>query len=153
MSGFIAGGTPTAFTLSNDGFWPDIDANALRDAQRIDGSVSNARLEVATVAAMLSVNADLRSRKRHWQAAGHTKLASIPSERINGISALVHTYKRAVYAATSAEIAERYRTFDATNSGEQKAADEAQAIDDYRRDQRWAVRDLLGVRRTTVELI
>lgn len=154
MSGFVGGDTtPASFTLVNDGFWPDIDADHLREAQRIAGTITNARLELATVNAMLSVNSDLATRRAEWTAKGHATLADVPSPRINGVSALVHAYLRAVYCATSAEIAERYRSYDATNSGEQKAADEVDSIAEYRRDERWAIRDLLGIGRTTVELI
>ena len=153
MSGFVAGGVSTGFNLVNDGFWPDIDADKLRDAQRIESAITNARLEVATVAAMVSVNKDLRSCKLKWQASGHASLAKVPADQIGGKSVLVHSYLRAVYCATSAEVAERYRSYDSTNSGEAKAAEETSSIDEYRRDQRWAVRDLLGVGRTTVELI
>lgn len=153
MSGFVAGGPSAPFNLVNDGFWPDIDANELRAAQRIDSTITNARLEMAIVNAMLSVNGDLVHRRAEWIAAGHATLADVPSLKVNDVSGLVHAYNRAVYSAVSAEVAERYRSFDATNSGEKKAAEEVDSIAEYRRDQRWAVRDLLGIGRTTVELI
>ncbi|MBS7660569.1 head completion/stabilization protein [Pseudomonas lalucatii] len=153
MSGFVAGGAPQAFTLSNDGFWPDVDADALRAALRIDASVTNARLEVAAVAAVLSVNRELKAPKLAWQAEGHATLAAVPADQVNGQSELLALYRRAVYCTTAAEVAERYRSFDATNSGEAKADELAPSADEYRRDARFAIRDLLGVSRTTVELI
>ena len=46
-----------------------------------------------------------------------------------------------------------YRSYDSTNSGNNNAEELTPTIDDYRRDLRWAVRDFLGINRSTVELI
>jgi hypothetical protein len=60
---------------------------------------------------------------------------------------------RAVQAAAGAEVCERYRGYDTTASGAKSADENTPTIDDYRRDQRWAIRDFLGKSRTTVELL
>lgn len=153
MSGFVASAPAQPFTLTNDEFWPDIDANHLRERQRIGGNVSAPRLEEAAVAAMISVNRELRKLKLRYQAMGHADLASVPSDKIQDESELTHTYKRAIYCTVSAEVAERYRTYSATNTGAAKGEEEEQSADDYRRDARFAIRDLLGISRTTVELL
>jgi hypothetical protein len=153
MSGFVAGGTTTAFTIENDGFWPNVDADNYRAAHRVDASVTNARLEVALVAAILAVNADLLKKKLSWLAQGYTTLAAVPADAINGETILLALYRRAVYSQASAEVAERYRTYDATNSGAAAAEEELPTAAEYRRDARWAIRDMLGVPRSTVELI
>lgn len=153
MSGFVASAPAQPFTLTNDEFWPDIDANHLRERQRIGGNVSAPRLEEAAVAAMISVNRELRKLKLRYQAMGHAALEDVPAEQIQGKSELVHTYLRAVYCTVSAEVAERYRTYSSTNTGTAKGEEEEQSADDYRRDARFAIRDLLGINRTTVELL
>lgn len=153
MSAFVASGTTAPLLLANDGFWPDIDAEKLRAAQRIAADVTNERLEVAAVAAMISVNRELHHLKFRHLAAGHTTLEAVPADQIAGRSIWVSLYERAVYCATSAEVAERYRSYDATNTGTAKAAEEVTSADEYRRDQRFAIRDLLGVSRTTVVLL
>ncbi|MFV9655924.1 head completion/stabilization protein [Pseudomonas sp. NY15366] len=153
MSGFVAGAPAPAFTLTNDGFWPDIDANHLRERQRIGGNVTNTRLEEAAVAAMISVNRELYTLKLRYMAQGHDTLVAVPADQIQGESALVHTYRRAIYSTASAEIAERYRTYSATEAGAAKGEAEEQSADDYRRDARFAIRDLLGISRSTVVLL
>jgi hypothetical protein len=153
MSGFVAGGSSAPFTLSNDGFWPDIDADHLRAAQRIPASVTNPRLEVASVAAIISVNRELSAHKLQWQAAGHATLADVPADQINGQSILLVQYQRAIYCSTSVEVSERYRSFDTTSSGDKNAEELTPTIDELRRDVRWAIRDLLGIGRSTIELI
>ena len=153
MSGFIATGTTEEFPLTNDGFWPDLDAEHLRASLRMDGAVSNPRLEMAAVNAMLSVNRELAGLRADYQAEGYTKLADVPAAELQGLSGLIHLYRRAVYCTAGAELAERYRSYDATAAGNQRADDLTPSIDEYRRDARYAIRDLLGETHTTVELI
>ena len=153
MSGFIATGTTEAFTLTNDGFWPDIDADYLRASLRMDGTVSNARLELAAVNAMLSVNRELAMLRAEYMAEGYATLADVPAAELQGLSGLIHLYRRAIYCTAGAELAERYRSFDATAAGNQRADELTPSIDEYRRDARYAIRDLLGITHSTVELI
>lgn len=158
MSGFIPGGlspsppVPGAH-INSEPFWPSIDLDKLRETLRIDSSVTAARLETAVIAGIISVNRDLVEWRAFKQAAGYASLAEVPSEEIQGESQLVYLYLRAVECAAGAEVCERYRGFDSSGTGVKKADDNEPTIDDYRRDQRWAVRDFLGTSRTTVELL
>ncbi|NUT88899.1 head completion/stabilization protein [Pseudomonas corrugata] len=153
MSGFIASGNAAGGYINTDPFWPSIDLDQLRATLRIDASVTAPRLETAVVAAAISVNRELGEWRNAQQIAGHKALADVPGERVNGVLIRVHLYRRAIEAATGAEVCERYRSYDTTHSGNQNADDLTPSIDEYRRDLRWAVRDFLGVNRTTVELI
>ncbi|TWC15704.1 head completion protein GPL [Pseudomonas sp. SJZ085] len=153
MSGFVAGGTVASGHINTDAFWPSIDLDQLRATLRIDASVTAPRLETAAVAAAISVNRELSEWRARQEAAGHAELADVPGDKINDVSVLEHLYRRAIEAATGAEVCERYRSYDTTNSGNQNAENLTPNIDDYRRDLRWAVRDFLGINRTTVELI
>ncbi|WP_070415264.1 head completion/stabilization protein [Pseudomonas lundensis] len=158
MSGFIAGGLvpsesiPGAHINSNP-FWPSIDLDKLRETLRIDSSVTPARLETAVVAAIIGVNRDLSTWRAARQAEGFTTLAGTPDDTRLTSAERAHLYVRAVECAAGAEVCERYRGYDATASGSKNADDSAPTIDDYRRDQRWAIRDFLGTSRTTVELL
>jgi len=158
MSGFIAGGlVPIEPVLgphiNSNPFWPSIDLDKLREALRIDSSVTAARLETAVVAAIISINRDLAKWRVARQAEGFTALADVPDDdRLTNLER-VHLYVRAVECAAGAEVCERYRGYDTAASGGKNADDLAPTIDDYRRDQRWAVRDFLGSSRTTVELL
>ena len=71
MSGFIAGGdTSAAHPISNADFWPEIDGQQLRAAMRIDSSVTDDRLEVATVNAMIEANRELAAYREHANGSG-----------------------------------------------------------------------------------
>lgn len=153
MSAFVASGTAPGGHINTDPFWPSIDLDNLRATLRIDASVTPPRLETAVIAAAINLNRELKQWKVKQQAAGYATLADIPDDKVNDVSVQTHLYRRAIEAGTGAEVCERYRDYSATNTGNDKAEDVAPTIDDYRRDLRWAVRDFLGISRTTVELI
>ena len=153
MSAFVASGTVASGHINTDPFWPSIDLDNLRATLRIDASVTPARLETAVIAAAIDLNRELSDWRAAQQAAGYATLADVPGDRIKDVSVQAHLYRRAIEAATGAEVCERYRDYSATNTGNNKAEETAPTIDDYRRDLRWAVRDFLGKSRTTVELI
>ncbi|WP_395315819.1 head completion/stabilization protein [Variovorax sp. UC74_104] len=146
-----AAGAETA--LANDGWFPDIDLAKLRTTARLDGTVTPDRLRHSAVQAVLSVNAELALYKSAQLVLGHEKLEDVPAPKIDGKSAQLALYLRAVYSAVQADLVERYRDYDTTGAGD-KAADKLELrADDLRRDVRWAISDFLGIRRTTVELI
>jgi hypothetical protein len=155
MSGFIATGTNTSvpYPITNDGFWPDIDGANVRASLRIDGSVTDARLEVAIVNALIQVNGELAQIKRDHLASGYSNLETVPADEINGVSLLVHLYRRSIYCTVGAELTERYRSYDSSVDGNKNADELTPSVDEYRRDARFAIRDLLGVPHSTVELI
>jgi len=65
----------------------------------------------------------------------------------------VRLYRRAVYASAQAELIERYRDVDTTHAGHVRADTLDPTIDDYRRNVRYAIRDMLGRPRADVELL
>lgn len=154
-TGFIA----TAPTAPNEGeitsnpFWPAISLADLRDTVRLDGTVTTARLTHAVVDAITSVNRDLADWRSARQAEGHTTLAAVPSEVINNESVHLHSYRRAVYAMTRANLLERYTDYSATGDGVKGADAKIISSDDLYRDARFAIRDILGTTHNTVELI
>lgn len=135
-------------SVSNDGFFPNLQLNLIREAVRLDGSVSNARLKDAAIAAILEINEQLRSLK--LKAATLSELAT---STIDGKPNTELLYLRAVHSAVAADINEKYRSYDSTSDGQKRAEQLAPTIDDHRRNLRWAIRDLLGTSRCSVELI
>jgi hypothetical protein len=104
-----------------------------------------------------TVNGELRGWRIQHEAQGYASLAAVPCEALNGTSANVVRYLRAVYAHVQADIAEAYRDIDTTPSGngkEERVRGKVEAkIEEHRRTMRWAISDLLAISRTTVELI
>lgn len=143
--------------LSNDGWWPDIDLQALRADCRLDGTVTAARLRRAVADAVVSVNAELIDWQAQQQAAGHASLAAVPAPQIDGKSAKTAKYLRAVAACVQADMAEAYRDTDTLPEGSGKQDRVLSKleirVDGFRRDMRWAIADLQEQRRVIVELM
>ena len=143
--------------VSNDPWFPAIDPAQLRATCRLDGTVTPERLQHALMQALASVNAELWEFKVSNMLLGHASLADVPAGALNGESVKVHHYRRAVHAHMQADLAEAYRDIDTTPQGAgkpERVADKLELkVDEHRRNQRWAISDLLGLRRTTVDLI
>ncbi|UUI60140.1 head completion/stabilization protein [Aeromonas salmonicida] len=154
-TGFIATAptAPDEGDIANSPFWPAISLPDLRETVRLDGTVTTARLTNAVVDAITSVNRDLADWRSARQAEGHTTLAAVPSEVINNESVHLHSYRRAVYAMTRANLLERYTDYSATGDGVKGADAKIISSDDLYRDARFAIRDILGTTHNTVELI
>jgi hypothetical protein len=134
-------------------FWPSIDPEKMRESHRIDTTVAAPRLLDALVEAMATVNAELSAWRATQIAAGRATLAAVPAEQINEESIHAHRYRRAVGCMAKALLLERYRDYDTTARGDRKADVMVDPIDDLRRDARWAINDIQGRGRSTVELI
>ncbi|AUZ80316.1 head completion/stabilization protein [Aeromonas caviae] len=154
-TGFIANATtsPAEGEIDSSPFWPAISLPDLRDTVRLDGTVTTARLKHAVIDAITSVNRDLADWRRAREAEGVTTLAAVPGEVINGESAYLHSYRRAVYAMSRANLLERYTDYSATGDGVKGADAKIISSDDLYRDARFAIRDILGTTHITVALI
>ena len=163
MSSFLATAEPTTpqapgspanvAIVTNDSWFPDIDMNALRASMRLDGTATHERLRDATIDAIASINAELGTWQAGHIAAGYADLAAVPAPNIGGESVQLARYRRAVFNLAHADLTERYRDFDSTKSGGQKAEDLETTICDARRNVRWALSDMRGLPRSTIELI
>lgn len=159
MSGFVATAPITSDTtapgdaLVNDGWFPDLSLARLREVCRLDGTVTDDRLRDAAAAAMLYVNRQLAAYQAQQQLAGKATLADVDPAQIAGANRLVYLYGRAVACWTQADLIERYRSLDITDAGLRRAVDLDPSIGEHRRSSTWAVREILGLPHTVVELI
>lgn len=140
-------------SIGNGDFWPEVDPAQIREAQRIDSTITVERLRSALIEAMATVNGELEAWRLLQIAAGHATLIAVPAAEIDDESIHLHRYRRAVGCLAKAGLIERYRDYDTTARGDRKADVLENPIDDLRRDARWAISDIQGVGRTTVELI
>ena len=157
MSSLIAYGPGETTTppdaITNNGFWPDVEPADFRDAERVDQSITDTRVEHALRVALADINRQLADWQQARQDDGATTLGDVtaPTWAPAGHYALL--YRRALYATAMASLMERYRDYSATGEGDERGEAKDLAADDYRRDARWAVAEILGERHTTVELI
>ncbi|SFR79823.1 head completion/stabilization protein [Sphingomonas jatrophae] len=144
---------PAAEPKIAGGWWPDIDPGSIREQLRVRDAVTSSRLREALLGAMVTVHRELRSWRAGHEAAGHASLAAVPADELGDESELVILYRRAIGAYAKAELVERQRDTDLTGAGQRQVADLDQTPGELRRDALHAIRDMLGVSRTDVELI
>ncbi|GKS93244.1 head completion/stabilization protein [Acidovorax sp. SUPP2825] len=158
---FVATANPPARgaepAVANDGFFPNIDREKLRNDIRLDGTVTPERLRKALLTAMWSVNGELREWKAAQIKAGYTTLQAVPSEQLDGESVRIEQYRTAICAHVQAQLAEAYRDMDtlpqgAGKEGRVQAAVELR-IDGFNQQQRWAIADLQESSRVIAELL
>lgn len=137
--------------VTNDPWFPEIDASKVRESCLLDGTVTAVRLAEAIESAIDTVNGELRTYKADQLALSVASLAVAGDGRQAG------RYLRAIHAHVQAELAEAYREIDTTPHNDSKTdriRERIEAkVDEHRRKLRWAISDLLGRPRTTVELI
>lgn len=124
-------------TIEGHDGWPDIDLKIARIIMRLNGTVTVERLKESLENAIQNVQSELAD----WKSAKKEGM----SLKEQGL------YLRAVYFTAKADLTERYRDFDTTADGERRTEDLADSIDESRRNVRWAVSDILGRPRVTVE--
>lgn len=142
-------------TVSAGAWWPTIDLAALRDAMRLDGAITPQRLLPSVQEAVATTVGILAAWALARQDEGRASLAAVPALQVDGESIHVQRFRRAVYCHAKANLIERYSDYDTTGRArkdDQEETRENQA-EQYRRDATWAVRDILGTTRVSVELI
>lgn len=158
MSGFVSSPAPAATApgteLDFGPFWPNIDINHFRDAQRIGGTaIPDPRLADALMGAVLAVEHDLAVWRAAREAEGTNRLEDVAQASVGTDKRLVLLWRRAVYAFATADLAETHRDVTATATGQVRGTELDCRADDHRRNGIHAVREILGVNRTAVELI
>lgn len=155
MTGFVtthpaADGAP----IPCGSFFPAVDPAAMRlQMQRLDGSVSPQQLREALSNAIGTAITELAVWVADQQAAGYATLDAVPSVHVDGSSLKVLQWLRAVRCYAHAELTERLRDYDLTPKGQERADQLTPTVDNSRRDALWALADVRGLPRSTVELI
>ncbi|WON80837.1 head completion/stabilization protein [Acinetobacter sp. UGAL515B_02] len=145
---FNAPQSTSSEVISNDPFFPDVALEDVRQKVRFDGSVTNQRLTDSITAAMLEINHQLRTLKTKASS-----LNDLATGQIGGKANTQILYERAIHSAVAADINEKYRAYDSSSEGQKRGQELEPTVDDHRRNLRWAIRDLLGQSRCTVDLI
>lgn len=146
--------SPVNSVLAGDGWWPDIDCTAMREALRIGEMVTHARLIATLESAVITVTDDLIRWRATREAQGITALALVePSQQVNGKPRAVVLFTSAVRYAAAAELAEFSVDMSAAATDETRSDAKRDMACFYEKLRLQSVRSLLGVTRVAVELI
>lgn len=145
---------PAGDIVAFDGWWPGINITAVRDAVRIDTTVTAERLRDAVRLAMLDVADQLASWRAEQEALGHASLQAVPPRlQVDNVSDYVMRFNRAVYSVVAGDVGERQLAQGLSRAGAERAEQLSQDVDVHYRNVTWAVRDFLGQTRARVALV
>ncbi|MBF5003356.1 head completion/stabilization protein [Diaphorobacter caeni] len=147
--------------VGNDGFFPDIDCERLRDDSRIETTVTPPRLREAIEAAMWAINAELRDWRELQESQGYATLGDVPATIIGTGSELESTrvkqYRHAIKWHVLAETAEVARDMATLPQGAGKEARVTSGVEvrvsGFLKRLRWAIADVQSRSRVIAELI
>lgn len=143
--------------VTNDGWFPDVDPAKVRNACRLDATVTADRLKSALQSAILTVNEELRDWAQEQRARwGYEQLGDVPAAQVGGESAKTVHYHRAVHACVQAELVQTYRGMAAIATGNKldRGHEDLQlSAGDYLQQLRHAISDIRGQARCTVDLL
>lgn len=148
MSGFVAN---TPAENENDipnVFWPAISPATLRDIFSIKQDVSAAQLSHLVTIAIITTNDELKT-----LTINHKKTGIQNSTELEDADRLNTLYKHAVYSTVMADVIDNSRDYDATASGREDAEETEKAIATQRQNASLAIRSILGLSRSNIELI
>ncbi len=147
---FVANGVSITddLVLSSGDFFPNISLVKIRNALRIDGSVTDTRLKQLVYEEILDVNRLLFALTKRANNLDELSITEIDGEKDTEI-----LYFSAVSNGVYARLVDLYIGYDSTNFGVKKSELLEQSANDYRRNKHWAVQQLLGGNHTVVELI
>ena len=146
---------PARDTIPNSPWWPVVSFECYRAASRIDRTAADEQVFAALREAVMAVNAQAAGWLGNAFALhpGATTLADLPAPDSQPTDYLSARYLRAVYCAADALLAESYRDFDSSGEGDRRADAMEGRIDAYRRESQYAIAELIGRPRRTVELL
>lgn len=161
--------SPASSKVTVDGWFPDVDVNALRKSVRMgENIVPHERLVAAIEGAILTALRNLAAWRAFQAAAGIAALADVPDTidiggvptpvEVGGEPRTVILWQRIIRHYTAAQIADEYRDLIATDQQIQRGEEQVITGDQHRRYGHNAVADLQSiggdtVLRNSVELI
>lgn len=140
-------------TVENHSFFPELSLDDFRSVMRVDAVTTPERAIQVLKTAMLEANGRLWEWARYHMIEGITKIEETPPRPGHPAGANKHLYLQAVWSLAKALLIERYRDYDTTNTGNKKADMLEDTAEDHRRNAAWAINDITGTARATVELI
>lgn len=135
---------PQTAVVANDGWWPDIDLEHLKNSVRLPAGVTDQRLVESAANAVLDVNNELAK----WQDAriveGATVLGDVVCKQVNDEHSLTVRYRRAVYSTVDADLLENYINTDSTGRADKRFDELKERMVTARRNKRWAISAILN---------
>lgn len=140
--------------ITNDGFWPDINAGAFEKRRGVPADMDPDTIAVSVAAAIAQVNSELVDVKTRHEAEGITRAADVAGHPcIGDKNVLVILYEKAVFARAKADLLPEFATTQMRDVGENVAQREPETRDSLFAESLQHIRTITGKCSTGVELL
>jgi hypothetical protein len=140
--------------ISNDGFWPDINAGDFQRMRGTPAAQDEERIAYAVVNAMASVNLELEMLKTGYIAEGIAKAADIDAfPKIGDKNRIEIQYQAAVFARAKADLLPDFSTVHQKKEGDHLAERSLEIKNELLAESERIIRNLLGMNRASVALL
>lgn len=141
-------------TITNDGFWPDINAGDFERRRGTPPAQDAERIAFALANAISACNLELVSLKEKYQAQGIVKAADIQAfPVVNGKNNVVIQYEAAVFARAKADLLPDFSTVHQKKEGDHLAERSLEIKNELLAECARVIRAMNGKTRATVGLI
>ncbi|AHF77578.1 Phage head completion protein [Sodalis praecaptivus] len=138
-------------TLTNDGFWPDLNVSDFQSQRTIPADIDAATVRQALLTAAGEINDDLASVVAQLRSGGHDSAAAVPGMEIAGENLLCARYRKAVFARAKADLIGEFASVGRRDSHPGQESDDTRTS--LIAESTLAVRRLKGLKRVTVAMI
>lgn len=141
-------------SITNDGFWPDINAGDFEKRRGIPADMDPETIAYAVATAISQINIELTDKKAEYIELGYKTASSVEGQPCIGEkNLLVILYEKAVYARTKADLLPEYATQQTKDAGDRVAENEAETRNSLLAESQQHIRAIYGKSRVGVELI
>ncbi len=140
--------------ITNDGFWPDLNAGDFEKRRGVPLSLDKESIAYSLAASIAQINIELAATKAAYLEAGETTAAEVAGQpKIADKNLLVILYEKAVFARTKSELLPEYATTQAKDAGENIATGHAEMRDQLLAESQQHIRAICGSGRTGIDLL
>lgn len=141
-------------TITNDGFWPDINAGDFEKRRGIPAQMDKETIAYAVSAAIAQLNIELVQVKQRHQGDGFNSASDVAGQpNIGGKNLLSILYEKAVFARAKADLLPEYATQQTKDAGDRVAESETDTRQSLLAESQQHVKSIKGKGRVGVELI
>jgi hypothetical protein len=140
--------------ITNDGFWPDINAGDFEKRRSVPSDIDTDTIAMSVAAAIAQINLELVDIKTSHEAEGIARAIDVIGKpRVGDKNLLVILYEKAVYARAKADLLPEFSTTQMRDAGENLAQREPETRDSLFAESLQHIRTIKGKRRSSVALL
>ncbi|HHX8669735.1 TPA: head completion/stabilization protein [Vibrio alginolyticus] len=143
-----------ATEITNDGFWPNINASDFEKRRGIPAAQDSERIAIALVNAVSEVNQQLEDLKAKYQEEGHATAGDVPAfPKMNDKNRVVYQYESAVFARAKADLLPDIATVHTKDKGDHIADRSVEVRTELLSESQRIIRNMKGLNRSSVDLL